>query len=118
MTDEGFQIKQANLAPACLGGQGRRLAAELDLHPKQTEIDAPASEASGTFWRRRMCRLASLVSCFGKVGPHHHRPDRFLSPLFIQMTCGFPALFRFSPLPPNALRGNRKSERSLTIESR
>jgi hypothetical protein len=52
------------------------------------------------------------VSCFG-AALAHHRPERLLSPLFIQMTCrfsfaGFLAiLLHFSgfPFAANALRG-------------
>jgi hypothetical protein len=54
------------------------------------------------------------MSCFGAMDPHH-RADRLLSPLFIQMTCRFLAgffvtyrCFPVSSLPPNALRGGQK----------
>jgi hypothetical protein len=35
-----------------------------------------------------------MVSFFGAL-ERHHRPDRLLSPLFIQMTCRFLCVFRF-----------------------
>jgi hypothetical protein len=36
--DKGFQIQQANMGPALLGGEGWRLEAELDRHPQHVEI--------------------------------------------------------------------------------
>ncbi|MGX1287500.1 hypothetical protein AB7M50_006625 [Bradyrhizobium elkanii] len=36
--DEGLEVLQPNLGPAGLGGQRRRLEAELDRHPEHVEI--------------------------------------------------------------------------------
>ena len=45
---------------------------------------------------RRMCRLLPSVSLFGAIPPHHP-PDRFHSPLFIQVTCRFSGTLPFPP---------------------
>src|SRR3954468_8750083 len=57
-----------------------------------------------------MCRLRSSVSSFGALS-WHHRPDRFLSPLFIQMTCRFFGNLPLSLWPKNALRRGRVNHR-------